>query len=383
MTIIAQSELGQIRFMNENLLLAGYNTLEASSTKTGNPLSNLINNIRTKAHKFTGRFLIDSTNNSIYFNDGANKTATIASSSYTSPSSFATAIQTALNAVSSGFTVTYLGSFKFKITRNATWTFRLSQTANAAHETMGFMTIVDTAGVVDGLNYSLSADEQRNHYPNEYYKVDFGYSAEVGFIGMIGDLSNDFGVSENATVRIQANDVDLFTGTTPVDETLSPTKLGLFKFIDTVESAHRFWKITITDIFNPSGPEIPVGILALSEITKFNDRYHSQGHTFTQEDRSDVFISEGGQVYRDRKAGRKKFSNVFVEALNKDNKDFIQDLSNRFGQGVPFFICFDPNGETTNNLEETCIFGRFSKVPEYTHLYGDLHRCSFEIEEVL
>ena len=82
---------------------------------------------------------VNSTNNLIYLYQSANFTATITPGYYSS-NSFATAIQTALNAVSSGYSVTYSSITGFiTITNVAAFHFRFAtNTINSAASLMGF-----------------------------------------------------------------------------------------------------------------------------------------------------------------------------------------------------------------------------------------------------
>lgn len=88
----------RIRFCENNMITAG-SVMDYSSQLSEFPFSNCYNSERTKVWKPAGFFLITTSNNKLYINDGSDKTATITSGEYISPALLATQIQTQLNAI--------------------------------------------------------------------------------------------------------------------------------------------------------------------------------------------------------------------------------------------------------------------------------------------
>ena len=93
--------------MVNNYLSLNNNSFNYSSQLTGYEASNIYDDFRSSLWITTGQFEITSSNMNLYFNASGAKTATIAVGSYTTPALLAAAIQAAMNAVSSGFTVSY------------------------------------------------------------------------------------------------------------------------------------------------------------------------------------------------------------------------------------------------------------------------------------
>lgn len=367
---------GQFRFMIDNLLNAGVNSISSSSVNVDFPLSNLSTKYRGRPFKFNGRFLIDSTNNKFYFNDGAAKTATIASSDYSSRTSFATAIQTALNAVGSTFVVTWSTSLQsFVISHTGTFTIDLTQTSNAIWNTIGF---VDTAAKTGAASYT--ADEKRFHWPYEYIAVDFGYHANIGFLGLVCDAIAEFPLTPMATIKIQANTIDLFTAP-PLDRTLTRNSEGIFEFFDTDDFSYRYWRLTILD--NTAIDDPYIGYMYLGEYTKFTERYNSQGAVTFIDDNSDLAISESGQVYSLNKPLQRQYDSLGFEMLNPADKDLLSRIWKRFKKSEPFFVSVDPKLEITSALKESTFMCRFKEKPEFTHIVFNQHSTKIGVIEWL
>lgn len=378
---------GQLRIMSENLLLTGLNSLTTSTVKPMFPVSSLTTNFVGRPFKFNGRFLVDATNNKIYINDGTNKTATIANGDYTSRTGFASAVQTALNAVSTDFFVVWNEDVKcFTITRAGGFTLRLSVNANAVHNTMGFTGNTDIV-----VAFQTVADQRRFHWPFEWIKIDYGYFPEIGFLGIISDSRYIFSLTEMANVRIQANTIDDFTAP-PLDRLCDVTKKGIFEFFDDDDYNYRFWKITIED--NTSTDDPALGYLYLGEFHTFGEddtpetnlsqkRYNTQGAKNYSEDTSEKVVSESGQVYALEKQTQRVYQDIQIQMINPFNKDFLNDIWLRFKTIHPFFISIDPNLEISQNLYDYTMFCTFDSRPEFVHASGNKYNTGFGVREWL
>lgn len=375
---------GQIRFMSENLLKTGYNAITSSAINATYPITNLTTDFRGRPVKFAGSFVIDSTNNKLYFNDGADKTATIASATYTTRNLLANAIQTALNAVGSSFIVTWNSTIQtFVINHTGAFTFRLSVSTNAIHNTIGF------TGSTDLILASVyTADQKRFHWPYEWVKIDFGYSPNIGFLGIVSDSRYVFSLTEMATVKIQANTLDDFTAP-PLDLTLTLTTKGILKFFDDGDYEYRYWRLTILD--NNSTDDATIGYFYLGEFHKFGDddtddrryRYNAQGASNSTVDNSEINISESGQVYALEKQLQKSYDDISIQMMDPKNRDFLEDIWARFKTVRPFFISIDPKLEISNNLTDYTFFCRFTDGPKYRHVTGNKFDTVFGVKEWL
>lgn len=367
---------GQIRFMNENLLKTGLHSVVKSSEDPSFPYTNAINNFRARPYKFAGRFEITSANNKLYFNDGSDKTATIPVGEYTTRNALASAMQTAMNTVSSGFLVAWSTLHKrFSFTKGSAYVLKLSNQTNAIWETIGFVSLTDTAS-----GTGFFAEEPRLHWPYEFIKFDFGYHPNIGFMALIADSSKPLTISNMANVYLEANNIDDFTAP-PVSIKLSRTDYGIFKFLDDDDYLHRFWRLRIEDNF--ASDEIEIGHLYLGEFTKFKMHYNAQGGVNSNEDRSTVIESESGQIYAFDKVKQRVYDSISMQAFDADDLVFMKDFFKRVGLGNPFFISVDPKLEITKSLEDTTFFCKFEDNPRFAHITRNLYNTEFKVREWL
>lgn len=375
---------GQARFMAENLLKTGTTSMTTSGLNPSFPIGNLTSNFRGRPMKWRGRFLVEASNCKLYFNDGTNKVATVATSNYTTRTAFASAVQTALNAVSSSFFVVWnTGLQSFTIARSGGFTLRLSQTTDAIHNTMGFTGSTDIV-----VASTVAADQKRFHWPNEWLKIDFGYFPEIGFLGLISDSRYIFSLTEMANVRIQANTIDDFTAP-PLDRVLTVTPQGILEFFDDDDYNYRFWKLIIEDNNGTDDPAI--GYMYLGEFHKFGEkqdddrklRYNDQGGVYSKEDTSEKAVSESGQVYALEKQTQRIYDEISFSMLDPDAKDMLDDIWSRFKTVHPFFISIDPKLEITNKLSDSTFFCSFNSKPSFFHRSGNKYNTKIGVSEWL
>ena len=268
----------RFRFMNANTLGGNVPSLTYSSEVSGSEFNNALNSDRTDYWRPDSYFLIDATNNLLYINDGTDKTITIASGEYTG-ASLANTIQGIMNSSSSGWTISYTATYTFNFSRTSSATIQLSNQTTAIWETLGFSSTTDIT------SDNITANEQRNHWPYQWVKADFGYQSEVGFLAIIGALPSDSPISETGVVTIEANNIDDFSSPAlSINAEISPR--GVFKFIDSVDSAYRYWRVKIYDPYNENGPSPYIGQLYLGEYEVYADRSVSRGFSSSTEDQN-------------------------------------------------------------------------------------------------
>lgn len=364
---------GSIRFMNANLLNTTYHSRTFSSEVTGNEFTNALTKDLENTWKLEGSFVIDSTNNKVYINDGSNKTVTINSGTYTG-SALATEIQTRLNADSSGWTVTYTGAYFFDVTRSSSATWRLEQTSNAVWETIGHVSGVNAVGT------SFVADEQRNHYPDEFVKIDLGFQAQIDFFGLIYKTDQEFTLSNSAIVRIQASNIDSFDST-PLDVTARVSDFGAFSIFNDVDASYRYWRISINDMFNPNGPELEFSYLYLGQAETFTANNVEQGFNFELMDRSKTAEAESGKQYFDIRQKGHAVANLKALLIKPESKNMLLNLFREVGITEPFFVSIDPKVQVTEAIEDLTKFVYFNGPPKFTHIFCDNWAADFALKE--
>jgi hypothetical protein len=366
-----------MRFMSNNFLVTGYNSLEVSSVAQGFYSDDLTTEERSRVMRFGGRFTIDATNNKIYINS---TTYTLTNGEYLTPALLAAHISTIITA--SGVACTYSASgSKFIFSKASTFTVNLATLTNAAWETIGLISGVDQVSTLDSGTYYVNADMPRFHYPNEKIKVNFGYQASIGFIGIIGDLSRELRIPEGAVVTFKANNVDDFTAP-PVNKVLTWTNKGLFGFIDDVaDSAWQYVELTIEA---PEGPfQSEIGYLYIGDYSSFVDRNISVGIDIGYVDPSTTSQSDDGQEYTNEKTPFRTISGMAVGLAKPVNVTFLKRVFALKQKSHPFFVALDPKVEITSSIDDLTMFCKFATEINAKHVINNFYELGFQLRESL
>lgn len=370
----------KFRMMRNNYLELSFNSLTVSSSNGSFPQANIYDKIRSKPFYFAGRFEITASNNQLYFNDGSAKTATITVGEYTQ-TTLATEITTQMNAISSGFTCSYESTDLFKFANGSSFTLSLTSTTNAIWDTLGYSGAADLSGT------AITADQVRAHYPFEYVKVDFGYNAQVDFVGMISSLENNFLIPESATVTIEANNIDEWTAP-PLSVTPSLSTLGAFYFIDDVDSSYRWWRIKVENISqerNSLGLYDGIGHLYIGGVESLttDNRNMSGGFGHASVDLSDMSESDTGRKFFNTRIKRQEIGSIQVGLLGTTDKNVLEQFYDDVGTHNPFFISIDPTIAITDDIKKLTRFVYFKDAPSFQHVFYNRFNCSFSLEECI
>lgn len=344
------------------------------------PFTNTQSNLRGKVWKTSGYFLIDSTNDKIYINDGTNKTVTLTDSStaYTTPVLLAAHIQTKLNISSSGWTVSYSNTtYKFSISNSSSVTLRLSQATNAIWDTIGFNSSTDLTAM------SFVPDSPRNH-TSESVVFDLGSAQSMTFFSCIGLIDEIFSLSSSATVKLQANNINSWAST-GLDLTLSALDNGIFRMLDDqADTAYRYWKFSFIDKMNPGGPQaFVISHIYLGDHITFDYRDVGLGYEKFTEDPSLVSSAESGAQYFDLKAKYSGFSGLQMTMLQRDNKDALEQIFKKLGKAKPFYFSIDPTLTYTDSIDELTKFVFFVDAPRFNHQFRDIFSTVLNLREVV
>lgn len=348
-----------------------------SSQLSSFPASNVYNTSRSRVWKPAGNFDIDTTNNKIYINDGSDKTITLNSASYT-PATLASHIQTQLNASSTNWTCGYdlSATFKFTIARSSgTKILRISQTSGAAWDTIGY------TGTTDLSLSPFVADEQRNH-TSEWVKCDTSVPQQATFVGIISGIDEVFSLSETATVKIQANNID-YWASPPVDITIPVSDYGCLKFIDTINTAsYRFWRIKIVDRLNYLGPEgIKIAYAYIGDHVTMTTSNIAIGFRKELNDPSNVLQSENGALFFETRPRYLSFSNAQVQLLSGAEQRTLEQAFYDLGKREPFFVSIDPDVAVSGELGDLTRFVVMTNNPTFDHVIRDYYNINFDMRE--
>ncbi len=371
----------RIRFMYQNLLQISSAVLNYSSQISPMVFTNCLNGFRSKYWAPSGNFTIDATNNKIYINDGTDKTATLTNGNYATPVLLAAQIQTKLNSVSTNWTVTYeydvyLAKFNFKIARTTSATLKLSNQTNAIWDTIGFVTTADLVGT------SFLANEIRIH-TNEFVTVDFGYSAQIGFIALVGLIDERFTLSSDAVFRVRANNLNDFSSA-PLDIECEVTKNGVYEFLPDDVSPYRYWRIDIIDRMNTNGPyEFVFSNLFMGDYLTFTNKNIANGLAEKIIDTSKVSQSENGTRFYEKGKKYSEFNSAAFTYIDKEQKEVLKDFFKEVGITDAFYVSFDPLKKISSTIDQYTRLVTWKEEPSFVQVVRDLHNTSLSFVEVV
>lgn len=366
------------RFANNSQLtaLASAN-ITYSSAMTYFPGSNSLSDARYLVWKPAGNFTADATNNLIYINDGSNKTATITAGSYTY-ATMATAVATALNAVSSTWTCTYSTTTRsFTIGHTGSATLRETQTTNSAWDILGYTNGTDHAGT------SFVADVSRNH-THESVTWDLGSAKAGDFFACIGQINADFPISDQATITLKANSVNSFTAP-PFSVTLTRTTDGIFRFNDAVSSpSYRYWEFKFIDRTNTLGPEgFPISHFYIGDYDTLTSTNVAIGFDKNLVDLTTKSTSEAGSNFYKTQAKRWEFENCKIQQMTEAERLVYQTFFALYGTHTPFYFSLDPLIGVSTTINDLTKFVNFERSPTFNNIIRDIYTMAFNLREVV
>lgn len=362
----------RVRFMNNNFLENGFTY---SSQLSSFPAVNAYNTSRSKIWKPAGNFEVISTNNTIYINDGSNKTITLTTGAYLY-STLSTHIQTQLNASSSGWTVTYNNlTGKFTLANSGSVTLRITQTTNASWNMLGFTGTSDITGT------SFLADAQRNH-TSEWVQCDMGVPQQATYMCLLSGIDKLFTLSANAIVKVRANNIDTWTSP-PVDITVVVGEMSCMTFFDElITGSYRYWRIEFIDFANYNGPEgIEIAFAYIGDHLTIENTNFTSGFNLVLNDPSNILQSESGALFVDIKPRYMEINSAGIQLLADDEYREISQLFYDLGVRTPFIISIDPGVSVTGSLEELTRFMIMLAPPNFDHVFRNYYNVSFRMRE--
>lgn len=371
-----------IRFGDNNFVTdLGASAVSVASEMTNFGKSNLTTSQRSQVYRPNGNFTIDSSNNSLYINDGSDKTITLTSADYSGGSALASHVQTQLNASSSNWTCTYSSSTrKFTISRSSgTDSLRFTQTTNAVWDTMGYTTASDTSASTAG-----TSDESRNH-TDEHITVDLGTAVDIQEFHIIGPLSEVFSFSSSGTYTLMGNTADSWASPA-LSITVNRESGGFHYYLDgeTGSTEYRYWRFKWVDRTNTVGPQgFKIGHFYLGDYNTVTTTNVGPGLTKTYEDPSERFESDGGALYFRSKTKRRVFDNMSIGLIEASERRTLETMFETLGIETPFYLCLDPLNNVSDNLSEVTMYCRFASEPRFQSIIRDIYTMGFSVVEAI
>jgi hypothetical protein len=366
-----------IRFMNNNMAASTGSALTSSSVNSTYPLANSLLENRYKYFMTAGNFTIGSTNNKLYFNDGSPKTATISSASYTA-TTLAIEIQSQMNAVGSGWTVTYSTTTGlFTISHASPHTLTLSNQNDAIWDTIGFVAVVNATA-------PLTSDEIRCH-TSEYIDIDLVTAYECTFFAAIGPIDEVFSLSSLATVTLMADNIPNNWTVPAFSRTLAVRDAGILEFLDdATDTTFRYWRIKIVDRLNPGIlSAVKISHIYLGDYVTITSSNISNGFSKSYTDNAEVAVSESGVMYYSNRTKQLEISNCSIQVLSSSERQTLEQMGYDLGITGGFYLSLDPTLVTSDTLSELTRFVRFTSIPSISHVFYDKYNMGFSVREIV
>lgn len=376
------------RILDDNLLnLDILTNASVSSAQAAFPVLNLYNQQRrSKVWRSDGYWEITSANNTIVFREtiGVDLTATITADEYSSNATFFAAVKAALEAAgASTYTVSRdTTTKKVKIASDiggGGGIFQLRWASSTAGATMGF----DATSTDTGDDEYL-ADEIKTG-TGEWIKWDFGISTNPQAFVLIGKRNQPIQISPSAVITLQANGTDVWSDP-EYEQTLTfdDKVITLFKDEDDDglhTEALRYWRVLITDLDNPLG-YVELGSAFLGNFWEPTRGAIQIPFNGSYVDRSITVFSEGGQTFSDIREKTEMF-NVEWKGLTITEKEKIDEIFERFGLSLPFFVSIDPTPAMSSAANYFLRFVKFETAPTYILESPENFSCSMTLREEL
>lgn len=339
--------------------------IQYSSQQTSFPATNLVGDVRSTLWKPNGLFEITTSNQTVWVNATS---FNIPVGSYT----FAT-LATAFGTASGGLSLTLARAGSGLITiSGSSFTLKLSTTTNAVWNSLGYFRTADETGT------TVTADE-RAYSTGEWLKVDLGLAQPCHFAALIPEVDQVFSIDlTSATVRIQGNNVDLWTAPL-VDEVMEVSYRGAFSAPASTATC-RYWRIFIHD---PTNNAISVAVAYIGSAYIPVDTNIATGFTRVRVDPSERIYSESGTLYSDRRPKYVQLSSMQVQFLKDADLTEIEQLVYDLGVDQPFFLCIDPDVSVSSSLEEMTHYVAVDGASKFGHILRGYYTLNLEFREVV
>jgi hypothetical protein len=376
--------MSNVRIWNDNYIDTVFNSFY-SSQQAAFPVLNIYNKQRrSKVWRSNGYWKIPPAANSIVFREttGVDLTATLASTEFTSGTSFRAAIKAALEAVgSSTYTVSLdTTTQKIKIASDGSGgggIFELRWTsATLMADILGYDQTINLSG---SLNYV--ADDLRIH-TSEWLLWDMGISSNPKALAIIGPRNSPIKISPSATIKLQANETNVWT---------SPSYEQVLTYNDEIilltnpaglhTEALRYWRLEIIDVDNPN-LFVEIGSIFLGNFYSPTRGAVQFPFSSAPIDRSTTIFSEGGQTFSDIREKSQSF-NLDWSALTSTEIEELLEIFDDYGTSIPFFIQLDPDSAFSSSANYYTRYVKFESEPGYKLIRPNFFETNWNLREEL
>lgn len=338
---------------------------DVSSAQASYPGSNLVHSIRSRVWKANGLFEITATNNTVYV-DATSFTIPVGSYSFST-------LVTAFGVASGGLSLTLSrnGANKMVITSGSSVTYKLSTSTNAIWSTLGFISTTDVTA-------TTATADQAAYHTSEWIKVDLGIAQECTFAALIPANGQAFTLSPSATVKLQGNNVDLWTSPN-YDVDMELDFRGAF-LAPTDAGSHRYWRIKIVD---PTNSDVQAAVCYIGDSYIPTNTNIATGFSRSSVDLSIRSYSEAGALFVDERPKVLQLSSMQMQFLKDDDLYDAEQLIYDLGVNEAFFICLDPGTNVSSTLSKMTHYVALDGPAQFQHVIGGYYNTSFNLREII
>lgn len=378
--------MSNVRVWNDNFIDTDvvFNAYK-SSEQTAFPVLNIYNKQRrSKVWRSNGYWYVDAGDADIVFREsvGVDLTATLAATEYTSTTAFLAGIKAALELVGASTYTVSLDSTtgKIKIVSDGSGgggVFELRwPSATPMAEILGFDSTVNLSGAL-----TYTADDLRIH-TSEWLLWDMGISSNPKALAIIGPRNSPIKISPSATLKLQANETNVWTSPSYEQElTYNDEVILLTSATGLHTEALRYWRLEIIDRDNPN-LYVEIGSVFLGNFYSPTRGAVQFPFSSTPIDRSTTIFSEGGQTFSDIREKSQSF-NLDWSALTSTEMEELLEVFDDFGTGIPFFIQLDPDGVFSSSANYYTRFVKFESEPKYSLERPNFFQTTWQLREEL
>lgn len=376
-------------FSNNYAQSGRYASYDYSSQNSSYPITNLFNfDRRAKVWRSGGYYEIPTGGYDIVFweTTSTNLTATVAAGEYTSFSSLATAIKTALDAA---------GDSTYTVSQDTT-TLKAKIVSNGSGGG-GIFTIVwpSSTEMADILGFSDDANDSGSlTYTADFLRINTGEWIEFDFGGEINphavvmtSLRNSpLKFSGSASIRIQGAYTNTWS-TASYNEELSIVDNVAYKVKSTysADGLHteplRYWRVLFDDKENTYG-YIEIGQLFIGDGIDLTRGRVQIPFSADYIDSSVTIYSEGGQSITDEKEITESFS-IDLLGLTKADKENFDYFFSSFKTVRPFFILLDSGSAVGTSAGKYLRLVKMTSAPSWEMPFPGFFGVSFSVREEL
>jgi len=217
---------------------------------------------------------------------------------------------------------------------------------------------------------------------SEWVKWDFLSATNPDAIVIIGERNGSIQISPMATITLQGNETDVWTGPS-YEQTLTWDEFAIIHASDggLHTEGLRFWRLLIADPLNP------LGYIEINKVYLGYSYSSSRGAVqFPFADRhidtSVIKVSDGGQYYARKKQQSMGFRLVW-NALTVTEKERLQSFFESLGTNSAFFVQLDKGTVFSSTENKYTRYVRFESPPIFNLSSPGNFGASMAITEVL